>query len=258
MQSRANPIEPKASAVSQSQESPIIVGQRTLVPLPDLTKVDRTIAKEPAYKGKAGYCLLVFGPQAKTRIWLVEDGDTLYVDRNANGDLTRSDESFEPVEHNEFMTTRPEEENRQVPYRSVTYKIGELAPSGGSEYHTKFTVTRYQIGDKPANYVLSVWVNGTLQQYAGWAPLFTDQPGTATIVHFGGPVVPQPVRRHVLTLSDEKQELHIRFGTPGLGENSFASVAWECIPVKPTAEIRWPAEENSPGATTLLTVNEHC
>ena len=28
----------------------------------DLTKIDRTIAKEPAYKNKPRYCLLVFGP----------------------------------------------------------------------------------------------------------------------------------------------------------------------------------------------------
>jgi hypothetical protein len=28
----------------------------------DLTKIDRTIAKEPAYKSKPKYCLLVFGP----------------------------------------------------------------------------------------------------------------------------------------------------------------------------------------------------
>ena len=54
----------------------------------DLTKIDRTIAKQPAYRGKPKYCLLVFGPEAKTRIWLVQDGDTLYVDRTSNGDLT--------------------------------------------------------------------------------------------------------------------------------------------------------------------------
>jgi hypothetical protein len=47
----------------------------------DLTKVDRTIVKEPSYKSKPKYCLLVFGPEAKTRVWLVQDGDTLYVDR---------------------------------------------------------------------------------------------------------------------------------------------------------------------------------
>src|SRR5262245_65651509 len=47
----------------------------------DLTKIDRTIAKEPAYKSKPKYCLLVFGPEAKMRVWLVLDGDVLYVDR---------------------------------------------------------------------------------------------------------------------------------------------------------------------------------
>src|SRR5215470_17357354 len=59
----------------------------------DLTKIDRTIAKEPAYKGKPKYCLLVFGPDAKTRVWLVLDGDVLYVDRNGNGDLTDKGET---------------------------------------------------------------------------------------------------------------------------------------------------------------------
>src|SRR5205823_12604313 len=61
-------------------------------PAADLSKIDRAIKKEPAYRGKPRYCLLVFGPEATTRVWLVQDGDTLYVDRNGNGDLT------EPVE----------------------------------------------------------------------------------------------------------------------------------------------------------------
>src|SRR5262245_37055954 len=52
-------------------------------------KIDRTLGKEPVYQTKAPkYGLLVFGPQGKDRVWLVLDGDTLYVDRNGNGDLT--------------------------------------------------------------------------------------------------------------------------------------------------------------------------
>src|SRR5438477_9924634 len=54
----------------------------------DLTKIDRTIGKEPAYGSKPKYCLVVFGPEAKSRVWLVLDTNVLYVDRNANGDLT--------------------------------------------------------------------------------------------------------------------------------------------------------------------------
>src|SRR5262245_54698595 len=55
----------------------------------DAPKIDRTIGKEPVYRTRAPkYGLLVFGPEGKDRVWLVRDGDTLYVDRNGNGDLT--------------------------------------------------------------------------------------------------------------------------------------------------------------------------
>src|ERR1043165_1714369 len=54
----------------------------------ELKHVDRTIAKEPAYKGKPKYGLLVFDRDGKERAWFVHDGDTLYVDRKGNGDLT--------------------------------------------------------------------------------------------------------------------------------------------------------------------------
>ena len=49
----------------------------------DLSKIDRTIRKEPAYKGKPEYALLVFGPDAKKRVWVVRDGDVteMAVDR---------------------------------------------------------------------------------------------------------------------------------------------------------------------------------
>src|SRR3569623_1065639 len=70
----------------------------------DLGKIDRRIRKEPAYKGKPGYCLLVFGRAADHRVWLVLDGDTLYVDRNGDGDLTGEGEkvsapAFEDSDH---------------------------------------------------------------------------------------------------------------------------------------------------------------
>ena len=39
----------------------------------ELAKIDRTIVREPTYASTPKYCLLVFGPEAKTRIWLVID-----------------------------------------------------------------------------------------------------------------------------------------------------------------------------------------
>src|SRR5437763_6150403 len=58
----------------------------------DTAKVNRSIAKEPVYQSKTPkYCLLTFGREGKTRVWLVfdsvpnplvpgKDKDYLYVD----------------------------------------------------------------------------------------------------------------------------------------------------------------------------------
>src|SRR6266404_853787 len=56
----------------------------------DVAKIDRTIKKEPTYGSQPYYVLLVFGPEAAKRVWLVLDGEVLYVDRNGNGDLTEA------------------------------------------------------------------------------------------------------------------------------------------------------------------------
>jgi hypothetical protein len=57
----------------------------------------RPPTKEPRYKNEPKYALFVFGPKRDQRVWLVLDGNTLYVDRNGNGDLTEAGERFQPV-----------------------------------------------------------------------------------------------------------------------------------------------------------------
>src|SRR4051812_6132265 len=55
----------------------------------DYSRIDRKIAREPAYRSKSPrYALLLFGPKAALRVWLVLDGEELYLDRNGDGDLT--------------------------------------------------------------------------------------------------------------------------------------------------------------------------
>ena len=54
----------------------------------DLRNIDRSIGKEPAYESKPKYCLVVFGPEAKSRVWLVLDGQALLTSGN-NGELTK-------------------------------------------------------------------------------------------------------------------------------------------------------------------------
>src|SRR5947209_19813336 len=92
----------------------------------DLSKIERTIAKEPAYESKdVRYCLLVFGPEAKTRVWLVQDGDTLYVDTNGNGDLSEPGKKF-PIKQKEKT------------YHS--FQAGKI--TDGSLTHTDLSVTQ--------------------------------------------------------------------------------------------------------------------
>jgi hypothetical protein len=89
----------------------------------DLAKIDRTIAKEPAYRTKAPkYCLLVFGREGKNRVWLVQDGDALYVDRNGNGDLT---EPGEKVAAENKPGRDPEEDGYSFDVGAVTVVGGK-------------------------------------------------------------------------------------------------------------------------------------
>ncbi len=85
----------------------------------DLAKVDRTLKKEPKYAGPPRYCLLVFGAEAKHRVWLVQDGDTLYVDRNGNGDLTEPDKKV-------AANKRPAGDNEE----GFRFEVGELKVGG--------------------------------------------------------------------------------------------------------------------------------
>src|SRR5207249_4278661 len=113
----------------------------------DLAQVPRTIAKEPAYRGRPKYCLLVFGPEAAHRVWLVLAGDTLYVDRNGNGDLTEpgkkvAAEKGEGVTEGDFTfkvgDVRTGERTHKLPYVGVI-KLDRMAELDDAikEFHAK-------------------------------------------------------------------------------------------------------------------------
>src|SRR5438094_548806 len=100
----------------------------------DLARVDRTIMKEPAYQAKPKYCLLVFGPEAKHRVWLVLDGDTLYVDKNGNGDLTEEGERIK------VPTFQPSTHPAHALQRSI--EVGDITVGGLT--HTDLAVTQIE------------------------------------------------------------------------------------------------------------------
>lgn len=204
---------------------------------------------EPEYNNTPKYCLLVFGPQADTRVWLVEDGDTLYVDRNANGDLTDNTESIAATEVRDLGS-----------YKDQKYPVGELRATEATEKHTDVLVTRYKSGDGPVSYVIKLKLNGEIQQYAGWRPIFTDKRQEAKVIHFGAPFVAAPLREKTLRLGEVDRHLSIRFATPGHGQYSSVSLAYEAVPddAHPIAEIEWPAKPGTGPATSKATLDHRC
>lgn len=61
----------------------------------DYRKIDRPIGREPEYESDEPlFGLMLFGREAPLRVWIVLDGDTVYLDRNGDGDLTADDERF--------------------------------------------------------------------------------------------------------------------------------------------------------------------
>jgi hypothetical protein len=186
----------------------------------DLTQIERKIVKEPAYRSKPKYCLLVLGPEAKTRVWLVQDGDTLYVDRNGNGDLT---------EANEKITAEKSEDAEDGVY---TFKAGDLRD--GDRLHKElnlyitnmdhmadqddFIKALLKKNPKARGYRVFLEVDmpgrkgtaigGRVQQCSSLVDStgvlqFAERPQDAPILHFGGPWQVTLFGKHRLTRDRE-------------------------------------------------------
>jgi hypothetical protein len=180
----------------------------------DLSTIPRQIAKEPAYRAAPRYSLLVFGPTAQTRVWLVFDGDALYIDRNGNGDLTEPDE-------------------RVVSPNSNYYTLGDIREKDGEAVHRGLGVIRYE------DTRCRLWITSHRlgRQYVGSQLAdkthFSTSPATAPIVHFDGPIVmTQYSTTRVLPRgtsgSTRIRSLRVAIGTPGLGTGTFAACDCEC------------------------------
>src|SRR5437868_4555160 len=116
----------------------------------DLTNIERTLGKQPDYGNKPRYCLLVFGAEAKIRVWIVEDGKTLYVDRNANGDLTDDGPPLQPKEVRDLGSVSGGQR-----HWDYNYFLDEIKPATRPA-QTKFRLARWNYGDKEDSHGLSV------------------------------------------------------------------------------------------------------
>jgi hypothetical protein len=257
----------------------------------DLTKLDRSIRREPAYSGKPGYCLLVFGPKAEHRVWLVLDRDSLYVDRNGNGDLT---EEGERIPLGKWTPAKPHTAH------SLERRVQAGDLHVGGLRHTDLVLLQTQhhrkIDPAAANaaawqtHVDEVWretghgvtllisLNLDAACYEWFkAPkglkinhcsgdkgrlAFAATPAAAPVLHFGGPLTFNLASTE-LRRGKEGQKLVLHLGTMGLGRGAFVMAGLDLGPdnvdLDPVAEIEWPADRaGQPPLIQKLPIDERC
>jgi hypothetical protein len=192
----------------------------------DLARIERRLVQEPAYQsGAPKYGLLVFGPQAKTRVWLVLDGNTLYVDRDADGNLAGA--------------------GKAVPLTGNRANAGDLAEPDGRARHTRLRLER-----RGGHVRLMLQTGGKRMQFVGYDednPLaFADRPGDAPIIHFDGPLTMCLYGQPPVFVPGQVAEIDACVGTPGLGKGTFAAL--QCChildcQVSPVVEVVFPPQK---------------
>jgi hypothetical protein len=190
----------------------------------DLDKIDRTLTDEPKYvTATPRYCLLAFGPEAKTHVWLVHDGDVLHVHASPDGKAA-------PVW-------------RQVGRNQSGYfALGDILEEGGPG---RYTNLRYVPGSRTGK--LSVSVGGK-RQFAGWDRngilVFASSAKEAPVVHFAGPLT-LDLHRTQEPLGSDGTDITAVVGTYGIGPGTFALFGCGSYPpgAWPTAVIEFPARD---------------
>lgn len=236
----------------------------------DLDKVDRAIGKEPAYASRPRYCLLVFGPEAKTRVWLVQDGGTLYVDRNCNGDLTDDGERVArldakgvdvrdgPLTHRVLAVHRSRATEGMVGNAEEFRRVKAVGGGEPSVWTVRVEAERPAADARKLPRRIGYVVNGDGQ---GWLA-FATRPQDAPVIHLNGPwtLELQDVKQR-LTAGQESM-LQVGVGSKGVGPGTFSWVLYPgTIPADayPQAEVTFPPRATGEGPVRRkYTLKQRC
>jgi hypothetical protein len=220
----------------------------------DLTKVDRRVVNEPAYKSKAPkYALLVIGPEARDRVWLVKDGEVLHV-------LAEKTFTLSPTKD------RTTDEERD-------FELSKLPLNGRTHANLRLRIVplrRWMIGDyanrpelkaaiekEPNAEALSLAIEaelphlkstGRVEVFAGCldlngALLLASKPTEAPIVHVGGPLEVTIQTKRPTLLRGRPNQVEAVVGSRGVGAGTFAVLGYEgAIPdgIRPRLAITFP------------------
>jgi hypothetical protein len=152
----------------------------------DYDKVERKLTREPAYQTKTPrYALLLFGPQARLPVWVVLDGETLYVDLNSDGDLTGANERF--AKESDFKPAEIADPDGKTRY------VIDRIKTDYSFYTAEARLRREKAGTPPG-LMAYVSIKGPVeyQQYCDIVEM-KDDPRKAMLAHFHGPLTIGPM-----------------------------------------------------------------
>jgi hypothetical protein len=244
--------------------APVLAGETAPV---DLGKIDRTIVKEPRYANEPHYALIVFGPRAEHRSWLVMDGDeVLYFDRNGNGDLSEPEDRIaQDVEASK--KTRMAEGSTHSGMN--VFPLGTVA---GVPLNFHYWVRRrgFVPADEWQRKIMrereaNNWENGTLWRIAADGRraqnpiLLAARPAEAQITHLDGPLTfaLKWGERQELQPWPKRTVFDVHIGTPALRARNctydlFSPLTDTEVPrdVHPTAVFEFPPR--SPGSPPVV------
>jgi hypothetical protein len=150
--------------------------------------IDRTLRRLPGFAAKPHFCLLLFGPEGKTRVWLVTAGEAFYADTNGDGDLAEPGKRVYSVgNYRALVPLGPCLQSMwfPVPEDVRVYIVGDVFDRATRRWY-HLTVRR--LGElATARFEMEVDVRGQLRQL-GELPHFGDSPKDAPVLHFGGPL----------------------------------------------------------------------
>lgn len=244
----------------------------------DLATIERGIAKEPVYSGKPAYALLVFGREAATRVWIVQDGAVLYVDRNGNGDLTEAGECVEakkglPFAHDAFEFDVGTLRDGPLRHERVVVTVMPLAGGRGEAVKellarapdaiglgVTMNVQSDRLGSPliPSRFVQmtsGVDPNGVLQM--------ADGPAAAPVLHFNGPFRVQGAPwdwKNEFTPGRPREIIAV-LATPGVGPGATVVSGYEgLLPPEAHPQLTCVFASKGNGATPRLTydLKERC
>lgn len=219
----------------------------------DYGEMPRTLLQEPDYRADSPeYALLLFGPRADLRVWMVLDRDAVYLDRNGDGDLTQDGERFATADDCRGVTITSPDGGRYV--ISNVSRI-ETDVDGQQE---RLLIVHVDLPGPPA-----------YRQYCG--VVLQDSAAKTHLAHFGGPlrVMPgsddgAPGPEHVLRIG-EAVELDVIFGTV-----DKAAGCWTVIEVEqggkaafpegvfPAVDIEFPARGGGAPIKQTFSLSQFC